>query len=149
MKNSKSIDASRDRQGDGLSSLTTGPKAGLNKAGLKKAGLNKAFALRVVLALCLTSALQFAPPARARQAPAAGPQAAAAAPARRSDEMVAARDGVKLATSIYLPEGNGPWPVVLIRTPYNKELQAVGHATWTRRGFALVVQDCRGKFKSE
>ncbi|HLG17107.1 MAG TPA: CocE/NonD family hydrolase [Blastocatellia bacterium] len=65
------------------------------------------------------------------------------------EQMVAMRDGVKLATSIYLPEGNGPWPVVLVRTPYGKSTQSGGFAGWNKRGFALVVQDCRGTFKSE
>ena len=65
------------------------------------------------------------------------------------DQMVAMRDGVKLATSIYLPQGQGPWPVVLVRTPYGKDLQATGNALWTNRDYALVVQDCRGTFKSE
>ncbi len=32
--------------------------------------------------------------------------------------MVSMRDGVKLATDIYLPEGDGPWPAILMRTPY-------------------------------
>jgi len=35
--------------------------------------------------------------------------------------MVPMRDGVKLATDVYLPEGDGPWPTALIRTPYNKD----------------------------
>lgn len=69
--------------------------------------------------------------------------------ARRADEMMPMRDGVKLATSIYLPEGEGPWPVVLVRTPYGKDTQASGNSAWTKRGFALVTQDCRGRFKSE
>jgi predicted acyl esterase len=62
---------------------------------------------------------------------------------RHTEQMVEMRDGVKLATSVYLPEGNGPWPVVLIRTPYGKDTQAIGNGTWTKRGFALVTQDCR------
>jgi uncharacterized protein len=69
--------------------------------------------------------------------------------AKPVDQMVAARDGIKLATNVYLPEGQGPWPAVLVRTPYGKELQGASNAAWTRRGFALVVQDCRGKGKSE
>lgn len=59
------------------------------------------------------------------------------------------RDGVRLATNIYLPEGAGPWPAVLIRTPYNKDLQGVTSSAWVGRGYALVIQDCRGRFKSE
>jgi predicted acyl esterase len=66
-----------------------------------------------------------------------------------SEQMVPMRDGVKLATSIFLPQGKGPWPAVLVRTPYGKDLQATGNTLWTNREFALVVQDCRGSFKSE
>jgi len=63
--------------------------------------------------------------------------------------MAPMRDGVKLSTVIFLPDGPGPWPVVLIRTPYGKNSQTRANAEWTRRGFALVVQDCRGTFQSE
>jgi hypothetical protein len=69
--------------------------------------------------------------------------------AKPLDQMVPMRDGVKLATTIFLPDGNGPWPAVLIRTPYGKNTQATSSASWTARGYALVVQDCRGRFKSE
>lgn len=65
------------------------------------------------------------------------------------EQMVAMRDAVKLATSIYLPPGEGPWPVLLIRTPYGKDTQAMTSSMWTSKGYALVVQDCRGRFKSE
>lgn len=75
--------------------------------------------------------------------------APASSPAKPSEQMVPMRDGVKLATSIFLPQGKGPWPVVLVRTPYGKDLQATGNSLWTNREFALVVQDCRGSFKSE
>ena len=30
------------------------------------------------------------------------------------------RDGVELATDVYLPDGQGPWPAVLVRLPYDK-----------------------------
>ncbi|HEX7062868.1 MAG TPA: CocE/NonD family hydrolase, partial [Woeseiaceae bacterium] len=34
--------------------------------------------------------------------------------------MVPMRDGVKLATDVYLPrEGEGPWPAIFVKTPYN------------------------------
>jgi predicted acyl esterase len=65
------------------------------------------------------------------------------------EEMVPMRDGVKLSTIIYLPEGSGPWPVVLIRTPYGKQSQTRSNSEWTKNGFAFVVQDVRGTFKSE
>jgi uncharacterized protein len=88
-------------------------------------------------------------PSATSQKPAASAQSAPAQSARPIEEMVAMRDGVKLSTSAYLPEGAGPFPVVLIRTPYGKATQAIGNSAWTGRGFALVVQDCRGKGKSE
>lgn len=67
------------------------------------------------------------------------------------EEMVPMRDGVKLATSIYLPDGNGPWPVVLTRTPYGKDTMygPKTHAKYLAAGYVRVVQDVRGKFKSE
>ena len=40
--------------------------------------------------------------------------------------MVPMRDGVKLATDVHLPEGDGPWPVILVRTPYDRDLERVG-----------------------
>ncbi len=63
--------------------------------------------------------------------------------------MVPMRDGVKLATDVYLPAGEGPWPTALIRTPYNKD-GAKGFAKpATDRGYVLVAQDFRGRFASE
>lgn len=85
--------------------------------------------------------------ASGQSASTASPQSAQSS--KQLELMVPMRDGVKLATGIYLPEGNGRWPVVLIRTPYGKSTQATSNALWTARGFVLVVQDCRGKFKSE
>jgi predicted acyl esterase len=35
-----------------------------------------------------------------------------------SDVMVRARDGIGLATDVYLPDGPGPFPTVLTRLPY-------------------------------
>ena len=79
--------------------------------------------------------------------------AQAPAPAPKPEtQMVAMRDGVKLATDIYLPaEGKGPWPVILTRTPYNKTsaLGAGRPMFWTSKSYAIVVQDCRGRFASE
>ena len=63
--------------------------------------------------------------------------------------MVPMRDGVRLATNIYLPEGEGPWPVVLTRTPYNKNGADRSAATYNAQGFALVSQDVRGRYESE
>jgi uncharacterized protein len=65
--------------------------------------------------------------------------------------MISMRDGVKLATDVHKPSSDvsTPWPVILSRTPYNKNsLDAIG-AEAIRRGFIFVAQDCRGRFASE
>lgn len=67
------------------------------------------------------------------------------------EEMVTMRDGTKLAVSIYLPDGTGPWPVVLSRTPYGKDqgTPAKTEARYMEHGYVRVLQDARGKGKSE
>ncbi len=75
------------------------------------------------------------------------------------DERVPMRDGVTLATDVYLPAGADGRPVseslpaILIRMPYGIRepyayMPAVGRY-WARRGYACVVQDVRGKYGSE
>jgi uncharacterized protein len=102
------------------------------------------FALSLLFVFCSGPLVSVTP---ARQNSSAPPVTAAVT--KPVEEMVAMRDGVRLSTNIYLPAGKGPFPVVLIRTPYGKLTQAVGFAAWTGRGFALVTQDVRGKGASE
>lgn len=59
------------------------------------------------------------------------------------------RDGVALATDIYYPDGQGPFPVLLSRTPYNKEGSARNADFFAKNGYVVVVQDSRGLFASE
>ena len=78
--------------------------------------------------------------------------------------MISMRDGVRLATDLYFPEGAPqPLPVVLIRTPYNKKLlrpeRASGYYRWkggdirvrlfAGQGYVVAVQDLRGRYESE
>ncbi|MCZ6793591.1 MAG: CocE/NonD family hydrolase [Planctomycetota bacterium] len=63
--------------------------------------------------------------------------------------MVPMRDGTRLATTVYLPEGEGPWPCVLSRTPYNQAGMIFLAAPYTGNGYAFITQDCRGKLRSE
>ncbi len=65
------------------------------------------------------------------------------------DHMVPMRDGVKLATTVFLPEGDGPWPVILTRTPYSKRRYPRRAPRYVNEGYAFVAQDSRGRFLSE
>ena len=58
-------------------------------------------------------------------------------------------DGVHLATDVYFPEGPGPFPAVLVRTPYHRTRDQGTARSFTERGYAFVIQDCRGKYDSE
>jgi predicted acyl esterase len=68
---------------------------------------------------------------------------------RITDCMVAMEDGIELATTVYLPDGAGPFPVVVSRTPYNKDGLKGEAAKFCRNGYAFVAQDFRGRFKSK
>jgi hypothetical protein len=62
------------------------------------------------------------------------------------------RDGVKLATDIYRPDGPGRYPVVLVRTPYLKgttSSYAEDGLWWAEHGYAYVIQDVRGRGDSD
>ncbi|MEV5427724.1 CocE/NonD family hydrolase [Streptomyces sp. NPDC052701] len=53
-----------------------------------------------------------------------------------------------LATDVRLPDGAGPFPAVLVRTPYDRLRHRAELDGWTRHGFAAVVQDVRGRHAS-
>ncbi len=77
-------------------------------------------------------------------------QALADVPRGAKEEMVSMRDGVKLATNVYVPKGDGPFPVVVMRTPYGKDAGlSLGSDRYLKAGYAYVAQDCRGRFRSE
>ncbi|MCC4908337.1 CocE/NonD family hydrolase [Microbacterium sp. cx-59] len=70
------------------------------------------------------------------------------------EERVRMRDGVRLGTDVYLPAGDdSPGDAILIRLPYDKS----GPYTFIpliaeylmARGYRVVAQDVRGKFRSE
>ncbi|MGW7051644.1 CocE/NonD family hydrolase [Streptomyces sp. NPDC054887] len=87
-------------------------------------------------------------------------------PERARQHLVRMRDGTRLATDVYLPDdrsGDGSderggdgnkdgIPAVLVRLPYDKNSRYVYFdkvaPLFTARGYALVVQDVRGKFRS-
>ena len=62
--------------------------------------------------------------------------------------IVEMRDGIRLATDVYLPDGNvSPHGAILVRTPYNKN--GTGMGGWADKGWPSIVQDTRGRFQSE
>lgn len=68
---------------------------------------------------------------------------------------VTMRDGVILKTDIWLPATDGASPVLLQRTPYRKEtpfgsqyISALEFQTALRRGYAIAIQDTRGRYQS-
>jgi predicted acyl esterase len=91
-------------------------------------------------------------PARPRFLPQLTPEQIAALP-KWTEMTMTTRDGVKLAANVFLPEGQGPFPVVLSRTPYLKdalgELAGYSAKKYTDAGLAYVMQDVRGKGHSE
>lgn len=68
------------------------------------------------------------------------------------DVAVPLRDGVVLRADIYRPGGPGPFAVLVYRTPYGKHNAATDYRTHlgaVQRGYAVVLQDVRGRYASE
>jgi len=63
--------------------------------------------------------------------------------------LVPMKDGVKLATDIYQLATQKTGPVILIRTPYQKEGIRSIAKYFATKNFIVVVQDVRGKYSSE
>ncbi len=85
-------------------------------------------------------------------APTCAEVSAPAAP-RFSDAWQEMADGVRLCSRIWTPAGDGPWPVLLMRQPYGRAIASTvtyAHPCWyTGHGYAVVVQDVRGRGDSE
>lgn len=108
--------------------------------------------MRFTLALAVLAALPLSAQAPNPNGPIPSPAAKYKITIQK-DAMVAMRDGVRLATDIYRPEGAGDrLPVILMRTPYNKA--TYGGATapaafFAGQGYAVVTQDVRGQYGSQ
>ena len=64
--------------------------------------------------------------------------------------MVPMPDGIKLATDIYFPDDSGgPWPVLMERTPYDKQFIPINIEQIVNDGMVFVFQYVRGRFDSE
>lgn len=63
------------------------------------------------------------------------------------------RDGVCLISDHYFPPGEGPFPTLLMRQPYGRDIASTvvyAHPVWfAQRGYNVVIQDVRGRGDSE
>src|SRR3984957_21006256 len=63
------------------------------------------------------------------------------------------RDGVRLDADLYRPDGPGPFPVLLMRQPYGRQIATTicyAHPScYADQGYIVVVQDMRGRGTSE
>lgn len=89
--------------------------------------------MRSVLAFLAAAALAAAPPVE-----------------KQLHVRVPMRDGVELCAHVFRPAGAGRCPTLLVRTPYNKGADITpNYRAFAERGYAVVVQDVRGRFDSE
>jgi len=60
------------------------------------------------------------------------------------------RDGIRLSANIFLPDDHGRFATILVRTPYGKGAELVPNwQALVDHGYAMVVQDVRGRYESE
>lgn len=67
------------------------------------------------------------------------------------DLKVPMSDGITLSADLYRPRGGDTFPTLLLRTPYEstRDVFIEWAVWWAKRGYAVVVEDNRGKFESE
>jgi uncharacterized protein len=62
-------------------------------------------------------------------------------------------DATRLDSDLYRPEGEGPWPVLLMRQPYGRQIASTvvyAHPQWyASQGYLVVIQDVRGSGSSQ
>ena len=66
---------------------------------------------------------------------------------------VGMRDGTILRADVYSPRDPGPFPILVMRTPYGKtnaQAHRYEHPVWyAAQGFIVIIQDCRGRWASD
>src|SRR5580658_994599 len=72
-----------------------------------------------------------------------------AGPRMERNVVMKTRDGVVLRADIYHPAGGGKFPVLLQRTPYNKDGGTEFALKAVARGYLVVIQDVRGRYASD
>src|SRR6185369_17767528 len=69
-----------------------------------------------------------------------------------TDVAVPMRDHVTLRADVLRPKKDGRFPVLVYRTPYGKHFAREEYKTFehaVERGYAVVIQDVRGRYKSD
>lgn len=107
----------------------------------------------VVIAACLSSAFAGGTSDEAEKP---DPAVAKFAEIAAADTMIMVpmRDGTGLATDVYLPKDRkGPFPTIFVKTPYDFNRIEGTQLEWgikaIERGYAVVVQNERGRYYSE
>src|SRR5580698_10597899 len=59
------------------------------------------------------------------------------------------RDGAVLRADVYRPKADGKFPVLLQRTPYDKNVGVAFGVKAAAHGFVAILQDVRGRYASE
>ena len=69
----------------------------------------------------------------------------------KGDVRVPMRDGVELSADMFVPDAEGKFPTILIRTPYdnNRFVQSSYGPHFASRGYVFMVQDVRGRGDSD
>ena len=67
------------------------------------------------------------------------------------DVQMKTRDGVTLRADIYRPKSSEKFPVILMRTPYDKSVSWAVSPVFRMvpRGYVVIIQDVRGRYNSE
>ncbi len=64
-------------------------------------------------------------------------------------QKMSTRDGVTLVQDVYVPAGEGKFPVILMRTPYGRAIDSYLAPLFVKRGYVMVCQDVRGRNDSD
>jgi uncharacterized protein len=65
------------------------------------------------------------------------------------DLVVLMRDGIKLNADVFRPDAAGKFPVLLQRTPYDKNYGTEFGLKAAARGYVVIIEDVRGRYASE
>ena len=71
---------------------------------------------------------------------------------RYRDEDLKLRDGTLLKSRIWMPHGNGPWPITYAPAIWKRNCfysYICSSSWWASNGYLVVIQDVRGQGGSE